>query len=756
MSTSADDVSRMFKSRKSAPRTGSASSLSSSSSISSSSSSSSSTASLGPIYKGPVTHQTLHQNYNPPSLGSEVGESFNWGSRKKALKSAFPPKPESLSVMSTPNSFSVLSNPANSGGKNTIHQPAPILPSQPMMQTQQQNGSRGNIAHNEAPAVLYLLPLNGTFERKAINVPCFPEVLRIGRQTNAKTVPTAANGYFDSKVLSRQHAEMWSDRSGKIWIRDVKSSNGTFVNGQRLSLENRDSEPHELRESDILELGIDIVSEDQKTVVHHKVAARVEHAGFHNNASGLLDVNFGDIDSMAGAGMMPSLSHGPNQARGRTNSQGSVGNSARMAPVPQHMAAQNIQINPLAHQRHMNIWLSPVTMEQIVKTLSTELRAAREQSLDLNRTEQFFDALLDKNGIREQAKHLESRDHAPQLNGISPKSETKTRYADPPAPPPQQPLPEKPDAGREDSTDPPSQPVLTRTDTEKPKILSASPIKGESQVVSLVEALASARREIESQGARMKDLEAMLKRERTARESAEQRARRLEGRSASQLQDDLPSGAAGDNVESDPTRATSVLAHENGAQDALESRTRRKSVSFAFESVQGGSADQAGPSTNSLQDRLELMVTEMDEMKQTVENYKRRVEVAEHESASSRKTLAEMVERIRQEDADRGLSPSLGNGLSMASGVAVGSSPSVGRSDRSGTLLKRAGLQNGQTTVADEMSALDRVISAALSQPQGHGDRLAQSAPYISMVGVLVLGVGMMAILNGWQKVDRQ
>jgi hypothetical protein len=54
--------------------------------------------------------------------------------------------------------------------------------------------------------VLYLLSLNGTFERKTIAVPFTPDSLRIGRQTNQKTIPTATNGFFDSKVLSRQHA----------------------------------------------------------------------------------------------------------------------------------------------------------------------------------------------------------------------------------------------------------------------------------------------------------------------------------------------------------------------------------------------------------------------------------------------------------------------------------------------------------------------------------------------------------------------
>jgi hypothetical protein len=203
--------------------------------------------------------------------------------------------------------------------------------------------------------------MNGTFERKTITVPFYPDVLRIGRQTNAKTVPTALNGYFDSKVLSRAHAEVWADRNGgKIWIRDIKSSNGTFVNGQRLSQENKDSDPHELREQDMLELGIDIVSEDQKTVVHHKVAARVEHSGFLG-PNAMLDLNFGDADTSAAAGMMGMpLGQGVGQVR-RNSNQGSF-TSSRGMPA-------NSMNNPV-QQRPQHVWLTPINMEQVIKRLS--------------------------------------------------------------------------------------------------------------------------------------------------------------------------------------------------------------------------------------------------------------------------------------------------------------------------------------------------------------------------------------------------
>jgi hypothetical protein len=210
--------------------------------------------------------------------------------------------------------------------------------------------------------------MNGTFERKQITVPFFPDVLRIGRQTNNKTIPTPLNGYFDSKVLSRQHAEVWADRQGKIWIRDVKSSNGTFVNGERLSPENRDSEPRELREQDMLELGIDIVSEDQKTIVHHKVAARVEHAGIYaRTTNDMMDLNFGELEgsqlsNMMGQNNQQQLAN----MRGRTPSQGAMNGQRLQGPGAMPNYPNGLQQQP----RHPNFWLQPITMEQVVKKLN--------------------------------------------------------------------------------------------------------------------------------------------------------------------------------------------------------------------------------------------------------------------------------------------------------------------------------------------------------------------------------------------------
>lgn len=202
------------------------------------------------------------------------------------------------------------------------------------------------------------------FDRKQIVIPFFPDVQKIGRQTNQKTVPAPSNGYFDSKVLSRQHAEVWAERNGKIWIRDVKSSNGTFVNGVRLSQENKESEPHELREGDKLELGIDIVAEDQKSVVHHKVSAKVELAGLYNTASNMLDMMH--LDPNTGQPILvdhanPQVS----QLRARGGSQGSLGGNNRVLGPGALANGANI----MGPQRQVNMWMAPITVEQVVKKL---------------------------------------------------------------------------------------------------------------------------------------------------------------------------------------------------------------------------------------------------------------------------------------------------------------------------------------------------------------------------------------------------
>ncbi|CAL1711237.1 unnamed protein product [Somion occarium] len=88
--------------------------------------------------------------------------------------------------------------------------------------------------------------------------------LRIGRFTDRSGMGLAAanaNGSnklaFKSKVVSRAHAEIWVESGGKFFIKDTKSSSGTFLNHVRLSAANSESRPNELKDGDLLQLGVD-------------------------------------------------------------------------------------------------------------------------------------------------------------------------------------------------------------------------------------------------------------------------------------------------------------------------------------------------------------------------------------------------------------------------------------------------------------------------------------------------------------------
>lgn len=688
---SQEDVSRMLVPRKSAQRSNSSSSLSSNAS-------SASTISV-----------------NTPSSNSSIAGEIP--TRRKSTRGLWPSpaKSEPVSGVTAARSTSVpaaASGPSAASAISALHTP----------HINGQNASNGHAQVNgvsraqspsDAPAMLHLMPMNGTFERKTITVPFNPDVLRIGRQTNAKTVPTPMNGFFDSKVLSRQHAEVWAERDGKIFVRDVKSSNGTFVNGKRLSQENRDSEPHLLKENDILELGIDIISEDQKTVVHHKVAARVEHAGLMGVAPPPPEVE------LEGYGM-----------RGRAGTN-----------------ANRSQQNLSAAAYHAK-WLQPITLEQIAKRLKvcsaaykacsheslltpkmqTELRQAKLQSQDLQSTRAFVDAVA----------HHGNPPPPPLPNIPSPTkpNDVKARFSSqPPAPPPSQPLPEKPDApARSKFSDLPGiQPLLRRSETEKPRILNGSPISPEAapSISSLLNALSVAKDEINSQAEKVRQLEESLHQEREARASAEERIKLTSG------------GMLSRSVEETVTEDTD-------------------------------------PRTSPLQ-RIELMRMEMEDMKTQMESFKQRAETAETE----RKSLAQMIEDIRQRDAaassDKKSSWSLrgkkkGN-VQMADATTQEAEDAGCEADGSTDDLEEAvdavlknhlvrqrtlkpegetesGISDEQikTAVAEVTRAFRNRDMAVVQKSRRH-DQLAQTAPYASILGVVLIGVGLMSYLNGWQKV---
>lgn len=300
-----------------------------------------------------------------------------------------------------------------------------------------------------------------------------------------------------------------------------------------------------------------------------------------------------------------------------------------------------------------------------------------------------------------------------------------------------------------------------------------SPVKSDvssSQILSLVEALTSAKREIDSQGVRVMHLEHLLEQERKARKQAEERARHLSRARSIDAETTIPSDQLFEPLSSVDTM-TWIKAQNTGANNtsiddpSAKGSSDSKSAHISSATSQSGpldrSSDEIDVSTSTLQVRLDGMTREMDLMKQELESYKCKAADAEEQ----RSGLAAMVQRIRNGDLDAPPSPSTTHtrlrqkSIEMATQTDRGASITANASNLSHAVPDSSSVDldvNHISKASQELQDLQRAIVSAMGQ-QTHfkDDRLRQSAPYASMLGVVLIGVGLMTYLNGWQKVER-
>ncbi|KAK9477573.1 hypothetical protein V1514DRAFT_333663 [Lipomyces japonicus] len=106
--------------------------------------------------------------------------------------------------------------------------------------------------HSSTTPALYFEPIERKGKQGA--------VIRLGRYTDKKELAKLALAYapvvFKSKVVSRSHAELWAE-NGQWFVKDIKSSSGTFLNHIRLSPANQASQAFQIKDGDLLQLGMD-------------------------------------------------------------------------------------------------------------------------------------------------------------------------------------------------------------------------------------------------------------------------------------------------------------------------------------------------------------------------------------------------------------------------------------------------------------------------------------------------------------------
>lgn len=383
------------------------------------------------------------------------------------------------------------------------------------------------------------------------------------------------------------------------------------------------------------------------------------------------------------------------------------------------------------------------------------MRNARQQAQDLSRTSKFLDALLSNEHVKDHEKieATEPPKSATNSNSLSFRSDTKARFSDPPAPPPQQPLPEKPDAARPQA----EVSSLKRATTEKPKIgtLSSSPVRQDnsSQIIQLTEALTIANRELDDKSAKMRDLQEMLQKERQAREAAEEIAKRLQGDAHGRS-----NGTATPHSDTATLRGGIEDKPDDPSGGVQESTEEEAPVAAEDDSKMS----ELGDSRHTLlQSKMDRMLLEMTQLRGQVETYKKQAECATSERDADRKTLADMVRQIRQRDeevaalkaaaASRARSRSKSNGRDRSSTVTsrdasrgrpVAHRANTGIESISEDLDDKPTLSRANTITPTPREPANRIVT---------DQAIRESLPYASMISVVLIGMGLMAYLNGWQ-----
>ncbi len=132
------------------------------------------------------------------------------------------------------------------------------------------------VAHQDSRATrpsLEFPPISRTVLRST-------DIIRVGRYSERDAAlmpppdinsPTPVG--FKSKVVSRRHCEFWCD-DGQWYIKDVKSSSGTFLNHIRLSQPSVESRAWAVNDGDIIQLGIDFKGGEE--MIYRCVKMRVE------------------------------------------------------------------------------------------------------------------------------------------------------------------------------------------------------------------------------------------------------------------------------------------------------------------------------------------------------------------------------------------------------------------------------------------------------------------------------------------------
>jgi E3 ubiquitin-protein ligase DMA1/2 len=160
--------------------------------------------------------------------------------------------------------------------------------------TRTRSATTGDLSVDVLPSIRFSAHYDPRSTRQSLSftpisrtLPTGKESIKVGRYSEREqqqivpaNTPSAAPVGFKSKVVSRRHCEFWHE-DGKWYIKDVKSSSGTFLNHIRLSPPGNESKPYVVNDGDIVQLGIDFRGGEE--MIFRCVKMRIElNRGWQN------------------------------------------------------------------------------------------------------------------------------------------------------------------------------------------------------------------------------------------------------------------------------------------------------------------------------------------------------------------------------------------------------------------------------------------------------------------------------------------
>jgi E3 ubiquitin-protein ligase DMA1/2 len=197
------------------------------------------------------------------------------------VRQLLPRHPTTPNVMMTRNRHNSASQTASIFSvprlAPTEHADHPAIPTSSTHAKDRSEYGAGNSTQGQLPTIRFIPYQDPRASRPSLVFPAVSRilpscdsVLRVGRYSERDNVPdtmphgpSAAPVGFKSKVVSRRHCEFWCTNS-QWYIKDVKSSSGTFLNHIRLSQPGVESRPWPVNDGDVVQLGIDFKGGDEQ------------------------------------------------------------------------------------------------------------------------------------------------------------------------------------------------------------------------------------------------------------------------------------------------------------------------------------------------------------------------------------------------------------------------------------------------------------------------------------------------------------